>query len=91
MWNMIIDCGQRRIVSDRYGWQIQKYHKSEAGNVRWREDAPAYPATLAQACQMVAERIFKESGDTTPSRMVSELRQASHAVHKYMEIARNSA
>ena len=88
---MIIECGERRIVSDRYGWQIQKSHKQKSGDIRWREDAPAYPATLSQACQMVAERILKESGDTTPSKLVKELQRASHAVHKYMEIARNSA
>ena len=83
---MIIPCGNRRIVSYCYGWQIQRLHTK-----RWREDAPAYPATLAQACEMVAERILKESGTTTPSKLVNELRAAAHAVHKYMEIARNSA
>ena len=88
---MIIECGERRLVSYTYGWMIQKLHKSRSGNIRWREDPPAYPSTLAQACQMLAERILKESGDTTPSGMVRELQAAVHTVHKYMEKARNAA
>lgn len=93
---MIIECGKRRLVSDRFGWkiEIQKVFTEKSknhGQSYWDEDAPAYPATLAQACEMLAERILKESGTTTPNKLVNELRAATHAVHKYMEIARNSA
>lgn len=92
---MIIDCGNRRLVSDRYGWMIQikrTIKKGErAGETEWREDRPAYPATLSQGCQMLAERILKESDTVTPDGMVEALQNAVHQVNRYMEMARRAA
>jgi len=89
---MIIDCGKRRLVSYRYGWmiQIRRKHK-KTGEIRWREDPPAYPASLSQACQMMAERIFSDGDDITPDQIPAALKAAVHKVHLYMEQARKLA
>lgn len=89
---MIINCGNRRIVSYKYGWkiEIQKRHK-ETRKLYWDEDRPAYPATLAQALEMVFERMVKEEGEIAPSELLRTLRDASGQVRHYMELARQAA
>jgi len=93
---MIINCGKRRLVSGRFGWKIEaqrvrgKESKSP-GEVYWAEDRPAYPASLAQACEMLCERIAKESDCDTPDGLVEAMRNAATEVRRYMEMARNAA
>jgi len=61
------------------------------GDVYWAEDRPAYPASLAQACEMLCERIAKESDGDTPDGLVDAMRNAATEVRRYMEMARNAA
>lgn len=84
---MIIECGDRRLVSDRFGWTIEKktivQDGKNAGKVRWREDRPAYPASLPQACEMLYERVLKEGGTVTPPEFLDALSHAYQSVSKY--------
>jgi hypothetical protein len=56
-----IEVGNRRLVWYGYGWRIERRVEIASGDRKgeqdWREDAPAYPATLAQAAEVLAERI----------------------------------
>jgi len=93
---MIINCGNRRLVSDRFGWKIEIQHtygkdSKKAGETYWTEDRPAYPANLPQACEMLCERIAKESDDDTPDGLVEAMKNAAAEVRQYMEMARNCA
>jgi len=90
---MIIHCGKRRIKSYRYGWKIeaQKLNK-KTGEMYWEEDRPAWPATLAQACEMVAEReLADHEGDIAPPELSGALRRAAGQVREYMRLAREAA
>jgi hypothetical protein len=93
---MIINCGKRRLVSYEYGWRIEiektKSEKSAlAGQKYWAEDSPAYPATLAQACEMVWERELKEMPDVDITHLPEALKTAAATVRKYMQCARQAA
>ena len=89
---MIINCGKRRIVSYTYGWKIEiEKTKEKSGERYWSEDRPAWPASLAQALEMVCERELKDSPDITIHQLPDALRTAYSAVHKYMEQARRAA
>jgi hypothetical protein len=89
---MIIDCGNYRLKSYRYGWIIQKKHLNKnSGLTEWRDDRPAYPASLADGCQIVAERIFTDGDDITPEEIPRALERAVHKVREFMQIARRSA
>lgn len=91
---MIIECGNRRLVSYRYGWRIEvKTEVREgpnAGKVRWVEDRPAYPANLTQACEVLCERALTDNPDMTISQLPDALKRAASAVRRYMESARAS-
>jgi len=93
---MIINCGKRRLVSDRFGWKIEIQHvygkdSKKAGETYWTEDRPAYPANLPQACEMLCERIAKESEGDTPDGLVKALKDAAIEVKQYMETAKGHA
>lgn len=62
---MIINCGPRRIVRDRYGYKIEIRHvlgkdSKRAGEVIWKEDSPAFPASLSNALEVVYERTIAD-------------------------------
>jgi len=88
---MNIACGKRRLVSYRYGWKIEIEKTSGKGKKHWTEDSPAYPANLAQALEMVAERELTDGPDTDINGLVDALKQASHAVRVYAKQAREAA
>jgi len=87
---MIILCGKRRLVSYVYGWRIEIQHAGKKG-IRWKEDAPAYPATLAQACEMVLERELTDGPDITIAELPEALKNAAHTVREYLKLARQAA
>lgn len=61
---MIINCGKRRLKSYRYGWQIEiQATDKKTGVTEWREDRPAYPANLEQACEILCERTLADGPD----------------------------
>ena len=61
---MIIRAGIRRLVSYRYGWRIEILHThGETGAQKWVEDRPAYPVSLACACEQLFERALKDGPD----------------------------
>jgi len=86
---MIILCGNRRIVTDRYGYAIQVRHVYEkgkkAGQEYWNEDRPAYPATLAQAFQMVFLRELQDGEDIKVEDLPVALHEAADRVNSYLE------
>ena len=92
---MIISCGPRRLVSDRFGWKIEIQHipakGTKAGQIEWKEDRPAYPATLSQALEMVCERELQDQGDMAVTDLADALKRAAHNVREYMMKARMSA
>ena len=88
---MIIECGKRRLVSERFCWKIEILHTSKKGKKSWKEDRPAYPATLAQALEMVYEREIRDMGDMACTDVVDACKSAYHAVRQYAQLARESA
>jgi hypothetical protein len=90
---VIIQIGpDRRLRSYRYGWIIeQRQQKEKTGEFYYKEDSPAFPASLAQAFEMVLERIFKESGDCDISEVPARLQAACRALKEYAEKARRAA
>lgn len=93
---MIISCGKRRIVSYTYGWkiEIERVKGNDAtkpGEKYWAEDSPAYPANLAQACEMVFERELKDMPDVDITHLPEALKTAAATVRKYMQCARQAA
>lgn len=88
---MIIDCGNRRLVSNRFGWKIEILAETKKGEKVWREDRPAYPASLAAACETLCERILTDGGDCTIAELPERLILAASAVRRYMECARKAA
>jgi len=88
---MIINCGKRRIVSYPYGWRIDIVKVTKKGEQVWREDSPAYPSSLAQACEMVLERELKEGPDVSINQLPEALKNAAGSVRKYMALARSAA
>ena len=91
---MIIDCGNRRLVSDRYGWTIQIKKVRESGNnigeERWEPDRPAYPCSLARALEMITEREMQESGDIGLTDVTAALNTAYKSIHDYMKKVREA-
>jgi hypothetical protein len=77
---VIISVGDRRMVSDRFGWKIEKSHVpkkgAHAGETVWAEDRPAYPATLTRGLELLLERILKEAPDTDIGGLVQTIRSA---------------
>jgi hypothetical protein len=89
---MIIDCGKRRLVSDRWGWKIEIRHiNQKTGATEWREDRPAYPSSLAQALEALCERILTDGPDLTITQLPDALKTAAREVRHYMELARAAA
>lgn len=92
---MIINCGNRRLKSYQYGWRIeirkQREKKDGSKETVWIEDSPAYPSTLASACEMVAERLLKDKGSVGIEDLEKEARNASQQVRKYLAEARKAA
>ena len=89
---VIIDCGKRRLVSNRYGWKIEIQHfNKETGLAEWKEDRPAWPASLAKACEALCERELSDTGDITLDQLPDALKHAAHEVRRYMAIARRAA
>lgn len=89
---MIITCGNRRLVSYRYGWKIEILaHRKKTGETYWAEDRPAYPASLAQACEMLLERVIADGQDMTIDALPGALKTAAHEIKRYMELARKAA
>ena len=89
---MIIDCGRRRLVSERYGWKIEIQHlNKKTGVLDWREDRPAYPSSLAQALEMLCERVLTDGPDLTITELPEALKTAAREVRRYMELARAAA
>ena len=92
---MKIDCGNRRIVSDRYGFKIELKHVPEtgksAGIISWVEDRPAYPATLADAFEEILLRELRDQGDMALSEVPDALREAYEAVIQYSDRVRDAA
>lgn len=93
---MIVNCGDRRIKSYKYGWTIQSRHvigktqpisgkkSKRAGEITWRDEQPAYPSTLGQALEMVYERILKETNkDIGISELAAACKKASDTVKAY--------
>lgn len=89
---MIIPCGKRRLVSYRYGWMIQiQRHNKITDEMEWREDRPAYPANLAQACEMLCERVLTDADTCEPDDLVDALRNAARDVKACFAEARAAA
>lgn len=92
---MIIMCGKRRLVSYRYGWLIEIQQEVQSGEnkgqIAWREDRPAYPASLTDALETLCERELVDGGDITLDQLPEALKQASSTVRKYMTLARAAA
>lgn len=89
---MIINAGNRRLVSSRFGWRIEvKAVNQKTGAERWVEDRPAYPSSLAQACEMLCERVLTDGPDLTIDQLPGALRNAEKEVRRYMQLARGSA
>lgn len=90
MSHIVIQCGpNRRIVRYRYGWRIERL-ATRKGKPDWKEDAPAYPATLAHGFEMIAERIWADDGGGTiaPNELPAELAHAVAALEDYAARAR---
>lgn len=66
-----------RVTGQRYGWTIQKrrQHKEgkHVGEYYWKDDQPAYPASLPQAIGMIHERLFKANGGTVSLKEAVDL------------------
>ena len=64
---MIINCGRRRIVRDRYGYTIEYRHVRQsgkkAGEAHWKIDRPGHPATLSDALTVVYERTLADENE----------------------------
>lgn len=80
-----------RIVGFRYGWRIEKRHVSKKDVESWRDDPPAFPASLPAACEALAERIARDKGDCTVDELPQRLRNAATEVRRAFEIARKAA
>ena len=89
---MIITCGNRRLVSDRFGWTIQQVHVPAkgryAGEDVWLEDRPAYPATLERGLEMLLERIIKEAPDTDIEGLAETVRVARNKLLESLQTVR---
>jgi hypothetical protein len=85
--SFVIQCGpKRRIVRERHGWKLER--KTEAGN--WKKDAPAYPANLGHACEMIAERILVDRDvELCPEDLAAALGHAVVALEEYFTRARH--
>jgi hypothetical protein len=90
---MIINCGRRRIVSDRYGFTIEiktviQSGKRE-GQEEWKPDRPAYPATLPRALEVVYERTLADQTDEIDvTELCAACLRAVQCVHEYAREAR---
>ena len=87
-----INCGTRRIVSDRYGYQIQHIKtysedNKKAGETYWKEDAPAYPATLSQALEMILEREIKDHEEIACTQLSAALDVSIGKIREYFNEA----
>lgn len=88
---MIIQCGKRRLCSYAYGWRIEIQHVTKSGAIVYREDRPAYPASLAQACENLLERELADGPDLTIDQLPEALKTATATVRKYLQQAREAA
>jgi len=92
---MIILCGRRRLVSDKFGWTIQIKKVGEAGKrkgkTRWEPDRPAYPRNLAQGLEMIHEREVKDMGEISVTELTDALKAAYVTVKEYAKKAREVA
>ncbi len=85
--DFVIQCGpDRRILRYSYGWKLEK--RNERGI--WREDRPAYPASLAQALEEMAERILADDQAKTieAKELAADLAHAVAALEDYAARAR---
>jgi len=77
---MIITCGNRRLVSDRYGWTLQIHREGvsgkHAGKLVWVDDRPAHPASLTHGLQIIAERLLTDGPDVDITELADALRAA---------------
>lgn len=84
-----------QIRSYKFGWMIEKLHTikdgKRKGEKEWREDSPAYPASLSAACESVMERILMNGPDTDLSGLQQALTKAVSDVRKAFELARKAA
>jgi len=84
---MIVNCGKRRLISYRYGWQIQREYlvnkKDGTEKLEWREDRPAWPPNLAQGFAMIAERELKDMGEMDITDIPIACQLATEKIHKY--------
>lgn len=85
---MIINCGRRRIKPDRFNWTVERL--SDEGN--WIPDRPAYPASLAQALQMILERTLCDRDEGIDVKDLPRALQAAYReVLTYTRKARAAA
>lgn len=90
---MIIICGERRIVSDTYGYTIEKRCVIATGKKKgaavWRPDNPAYPATLSHALELVFERTLKDANDEIDVRDLPDAcKRAAESVKSHVSKVR---
>lgn len=90
---MIVLCGEYRLTSNRYGWIIHKRtilgaRSNTPGEVRWKEDQPAFPSSLANGLQMIYERLLKEHGEVDISDLAQICRDTVVVVEKQMQKVR---
>jgi hypothetical protein len=87
---VIINAGRRRLVSYRYGWRIEILHAhGKTGAQKWIEDPPAYPSSLACACEELFERALKESQDCEIFELSAVLKQTARDVREMFAESRN--
>jgi hypothetical protein len=89
---MNILCGNRKLVSNSYGWilykQITLREKSRTpGRIVWKEEQPAHPGTLSQGLYMIYERLLKEQGDIHVCDFPEACLRASEKVREYAKAA----
>lgn len=98
---MIINCGNRRLVSDKYQWVIQKRHIApkigvtgkpckNPGKITWRPEQPAYPSNLANALEEVYIRLLKDEGEIDIQELVVYCKKAAKTIRRYITVVRNS-
>lgn len=93
---MIINIGNRRLVSHRYGWKIEikKVRGDDSANPGeeyWDEDRPAWPASLTQALEMVYERLLFDVEETDYKELSRHIVDAHRTLEDALERIREAA
>jgi hypothetical protein len=77
----------RRLITYPYGWKVERLYTPEEPTKKnpdmtpyWKEDAPAWPGTLAQGLYMAAERHIRENGDTDLPGLMEQVREAEKSL-----------